>query len=195
LIGRSVVEAALAQGATVAGVSRSQINLSDGAKFHATNVKGPASVDPLFQEACEAMGGVDGLANLSFPRNKVFGTKCEDLEYSEYAKLSRLYKYHLKPRGRTVGCPECASDGVFPGMTTTAHGMCRHHRATAEAIQRCDSDQECAGYNTTGAGDFRYQGSFTYVSANRAYFESKSDMAMLFRLETMQADPWFDQLY
>ena len=95
LIGKEVVSAIVGHGGTVASGSRSgkiasslQDKLSDNElkkiDVTAVDVNTPESVEQFFQGILKRHGQCNGVINLSFPRNELFGTKFEDVTYPSF---------------------------------------------------------------------------------------------------------------
>lgn len=95
LIGKEVVSAIVDHGGTVVSGSRSEKNASPlPDKFSDKNLKKidvttvdvnvPESVEQFFLGILKRHGQCDGVINLSFPRNELFGAKFEDVSYSSF---------------------------------------------------------------------------------------------------------------
>ncbi len=100
LIGKSVVSDSLENGATVIVAGRTDIKLIDSALYekfpdnllgYTVDIHDPASIDTLFLKISDNIGKVDAIVNCTFPRNKKFGAKLEDIEYESFCKNVELH--------------------------------------------------------------------------------------------------------
>ena len=95
LIGREAVSAIVSHGGTVVTASRSgkivsslqeKLSIEERKRVDVTmvDVNVPESVENFFEGIVKRYGKCNGIINLSFPKNKQFGAKFEDVTYSSF---------------------------------------------------------------------------------------------------------------
>lgn len=61
------------------------------AYFIETSIENRESVDKMIHKAARVLGRIDGLINTAYPRNKKYGRKFEDVEYSDFCENVSLH--------------------------------------------------------------------------------------------------------